>query len=257
MKNTFEKEIDEKAESIRTDLQDQMNHHVAVLRDSHVKELLEMEGKLASLQAEVAAFNAAADATDNTAKSASRQHQNSSAVLALEGALASSKPFLAELSAVRATAAADDDSLTLAIAESIPTAVSTSGAPTLAELRARFAVVRREVRKAALAPDQAPTIIGQLIGSTLAMIAPAPKGFVAGGGVEETMSRAAFYLDRGNLAAAVKEVEHVSGYPKVLTNDWNALASSRLVADQAAVALRTSALLRHAAYGSTGTSTSQ
>jgi mitofilin len=248
MKSAFEKELHERTEGIRTDLQEQMNNHVAVLQESHVKELLELEHKLAALHGEVVAFNAAADATDATARAAARQHQNSSAVLALEGALASSKPFAAELAAVRATAAADDDALTLAVVSSIPPTLPAQGAPTLPELRARFAVVRKEVRKAALAPENAPTMIGQLIGTALAMVAPAPKGLVSGSGAEETMSRVAFYLDRGNLPAAVKEVEGVKGYSKVLTNDWRDLAAARLAADQAAVTLRASAMLRHATF---------
>ena len=62
------------------------------------------------------------------------------------------------------------------------------------------------------------------------------------------MARASFHLDRGNLAEAVKELEHVQGYPKVLVNDWNDLASSRLIADQAVATLRSSAVLRHAAF---------
>ena len=62
------------------------------------------------------------------------------------------------------------------------------------------------------------------------------------------MARASFHLDRGHLAEAVKELEHIQGYPKVLVNDWNNLACSRLIADQAVATLRSSAVLRHAAF---------
>ena len=194
-----------------------MNHTLAVLRESHVKELLELQGllsvptilsllplivlahsalhyavhthlfthlfvilylqgQLSALQGEISAFHAAADAMENTTHASAKQHLNSAAILALEGALTSSRPFQTELAVARATAAKEDDALISAVVDSIPTHVPTTGAPTLPELRARFAVVRKEVRKAAFAPNQAPTMIGQLIGSTLAMVAPAPKG---------------------------------------------------------------------------------
>ena len=138
--------------------------------------MLSFPGQLSALQGEISAFHVAADAMENTTHAAAKQHLNSAAILALEGALTTSRPFQAELAAARATAAKEDDALINAIVDSIPANVPSTGAPTLPELRARFAVVRKEVRKAAFAPTQAPTMIGQLIGSTLAMVAPAPKG---------------------------------------------------------------------------------
>jgi len=188
------------------------------------------------------------DSNGLSATASGRQHKNSAALLALEGALATSKPFAAELAAVRATANKEDDALALAVVASLPPGVPAAGAPTVAELRARFAVVRKEARKAAYAPDQAPAIVGQVIGSALAAVAPAPKGYVAGGGVEEALARAAYQLDRGNLAAALRETEAVGGYARVLVNDWRAAATARLAADQAAATLRASAVLRHASF---------
>ena len=56
------------------------------------------------------------------------------------------------------------------------------------------------MRKAALAPESAPPLIGQLIGSLLAGITWSPKGYVRGDGVEEVLARAQYLLDRGDEA---------------------------------------------------------
>ena len=69
-----------------------------------------------------------------------------------------------------------------------------------------------------MAPGAAPALLGQLIGTALAQISMAPKGFVPGDGVEEVLARAQFYLDRGQLTDCLKELEQVQGYSKVTTN---------------------------------------
>ena len=248
LKEAFTRDLTNKAEAIRAEVQDDMAHHIAVIREQHVKELVAMQQQLTALHGELAAFAAVAESTDVASQSSVHQHKNSAALLALEGALTSSKPFSTELAAVRAAATKEADALALAVVATIPAGTPAAGVPTFQELRARFAVVRGEARKAAYAPDQAPTIMGQVIGSALAAVAPAPKGYVAGTGVDETLARAAFFLDRGNLSAAVKEVSGLQGYPRVLVNDWQTAAAARLVVDQAATTLRTSAVLRHGAY---------
>ena len=79
----------------------------------------------------------------------------------------------------------------------------------MSELQVRFQVMRDEVRKAALAPDNAPQLVGQIIGTLMASIASAPKGYVTGDGVEERLARAQFELERGRVRQAVKEIEGV------------------------------------------------
>ena len=115
-----------------------------------------MQQQLTALQGELAAFAAATETADGASRSSVHQHQSSAAVLALEGALASSKPFAAELAAVRAAAAKEGDALAVAVVDTIPAGAPAAGVPTFQELRARFAVVRGEARKAAYAPDQVP-----------------------------------------------------------------------------------------------------
>ena len=54
----------------------------------------------------------------------------------------------------------------------------------------------------------------------------APSGLVQGPGAEETLSRAAYYLERGRLADTLRELDSVEGYSQVLMQDWKALANA-------------------------------
>jgi hypothetical protein len=108
-----------------------------------------------------------------------------------------------------------------------------AGALTLPELRARFKVVRTEMRKAALAPPELPSVVGLFLGLALFNLSTAPEGYIPGKGVEEILSRATYMLDRGKLEDALAEVHSVQGYEKNLAKDWIALAEDRIIADNA------------------------
>jgi hypothetical protein len=88
----------------------------------------------------------------------------------------------------------------------------------------------------------------QLIGSVLAAISLAPSGLVQGPGAEETLSRAAYYLERGRLADTLRELDSVEGYSQVLMQDWKALAQERLIVDQSIRVLKANAVIRHKAF---------
>jgi MICOS complex subunit MIC60 len=144
----------------------------------------------------------------------------------------------------------ETDPLVVHLLQTLPTRVQTDqgGALSVPELQVRFEVMREEVRKAALAPEAAPKLVGQLVGSVLAAIAIAPKGFVAGQGTEEILSRAAYYVDRGKIQEALRELENVQGYSKVLMEDWVEFARERLVVDQVLRTLKADAILRHKSF---------
>ena len=61
-----------------------MNHHVAVLRESHVKELLEIQNKVESIQADVNSFHSIIDLNKTAIDNSIFLHEESAAVLALE-----------------------------------------------------------------------------------------------------------------------------------------------------------------------------
>ena len=82
----------------------------------------------------------------------------------------------------------------------------------------------------------------------LAAISMAPTGMVAGPGAEETLSRAAYYLERGRIADTIKELDGVQGYAQVLMQDWKSLAHERLVVDQSIRVLKANAVIRHKSF---------
>lgn len=141
----------------------------------------------------------------------------------------------------------------------MPVRALEEGVPTAEELRARFNAVKSEVRRAALVPANAPSVIGQAVGSILAALSWAPKGFVPGEGLEEILARASYFIDQGDLRNCLKELQLVEGVagssssssPNTASsqmNDWTALAEDRLAVEELVGALTTAAALRHIAY---------
>ncbi|CAM9373972.1 unnamed protein product, partial [Ectocarpus fasciculatus] len=170
-------------------------------------------------------------------------HEASAAILELEVAMGSSRPVRAEIASVKKYCSSD--SVVAHLVESIPEDISARGAPPMTELKARFSVAKEEARKAALAPSNAPKMIGQMIGSTLAALLWEVEGNVKGESEEAVLARASFFLDHGNLQPAVDELSNLRGYPKTLVHDWESCAHRRLVADQTISCLKAAAALEH------------
>lgn len=104
-----------------------MDHQVAVIRESHVKELLGIQEKIETVAAEVAAFNNVVDGQKAVTDKSALLHKQSAAILALEGALQTSRPFAKHLKAVQEVAAETEDALILAVLSAIPASLSAEG----------------------------------------------------------------------------------------------------------------------------------
>ncbi len=253
---TLQRELDVQARKIHTELQDQLNHQVAVLRKSHSDVLLSLHPKIECLQADLRKYDEAIDSSREAVNFTLQSHAVSSAVLGLEFML-SNTSILASRSNKTANIASklknlkelcQDDALVVNLLNALPQRVQSQGALTLPELQVRFQVMRDEVRKAALAPEAAPKMIGQLVGTFLASISAAPRGLVTGQGTEEILARAAYYLDRGKIKEALKELDSVQGYSKILMEDWKDHAKERLIVDQALRTLKADSIIRHKSY---------
>jgi hypothetical protein len=258
---TLTKELADQAQRIQTELQDQLNHHVAMLRKSHVDHLLEIQPKIENLQASIKQYESILSGLGASVESAFNSHTLSTAILTLESSLA--QPFFIYRKKFGSLAAAKqrlllnfeeikklsgNDELIVTVIDTLPRTVKEESAYTLAELQVRFQIMREEARKAALAPEQAPKLIGQIIGTILANISFTPTGFIAGPGAEETLARAAYYLDRGKLQEALHEVSSLNGYAKVIAKDWIQNAEHRLLVDQTIQVLKAESILRHRNY---------
>jgi hypothetical protein len=223
---------------------------VAVMRKSQVDELLALQPAVQQAAENVTAVSAAVQQVGAEMGKTVDVHALSAAVLSLELALSapgdSGAPVKGLFTAVRQASARD--AVVLALLDSLPPRVLSQGALPLSELQVRFAVMREEARKAALAPEGAPKIVGQLIGTVLATISWMPTGLISGPGAEESLARAAYYLERGRLRESLKELEGVKGYSQVLMGDWTQLARERLIVDQSVRALKANAVIKHKCF---------
>mmetsp|Transcript_26467 Transcript_26467/g.25341 ORF Transcript_26467/g.25341 Transcript_26467/m.25341 type:complete len:84 (+) Transcript_26467:50-301(+) len=77
----------------------------------------------------------------------------------------------------------------------------------------------------------------------------APRGYVKGESVDDVMARTAYLLDHNLIPEALKELDNVTGYPKVLISDWIDLAEARVTVDQSVKILRANSVIRLAAVG--------
>ena len=111
-------------------------------------------------------------------------------------------------------------------------------------------VLREELRKASLAPQNAPNaMVGQFIGSMLAAVTWAPSGYVRGQGLEEVLSRATHFVDKGLMRQALQELDGglKGGYTGVLMADWRQAVEERLAVDQSLKIIKAALMLRHKA----------
>jgi hypothetical protein len=231
---------------VQAELQDQLNHEVARLREAHVKVLVALQEKVEGTAGGLRALMAVSEHREERGLFSAASHLESSATLALEKSLEGAEPLRPAVEALRSACAGDP--LVTGLLNSLPEVALETGVASQHDLRARFEGVRTEVRKAALAPSNAPSLVGQAVGSVLASVSWAPSGFVPGTGVEEVLARAHFLLDHGDLRGCLKELHPVKGYSSTLMRDWVAQAEARLTLEMVTGALRANSALRHLTY---------
>ena len=104
-----------------------MNHHVAVLRESHVKELLDIQNKVESVQADVNSFHSIIDLNKTAVDKSIFLHKESAAILALESILKTSKPFSKNIIELKNIATDSKDDLLLTVIDTIPITLQSKG----------------------------------------------------------------------------------------------------------------------------------
>ena len=104
-----------------------MDHQVAVIRETHVKELLGIQEKIENVTAEVGAFNNVIDGQKASTDKSALLHRQSAAILALEGILHTSQPFANNLKAVKDLAVETEDALILTVISSFPAYLPAEG----------------------------------------------------------------------------------------------------------------------------------
>ena len=246
LRSQSEDQLRKQSIRIHEELQDQLHHEVAKLRESHVKALLELQERLEETGGLLRALSDAVEQKHQRIAFSAASHAQAAAILALENSLQKTTPIRETVDILRASCS--EDELSVALLQALPAVALDRGVPTTSDLRKRFEVVRGEVRKAALAPTSAPSLVGQAVGSLLASLSWAPSGFVPGEGIEERLARAHFMLEHDDLGGCLKELKGLRGFSTVLMKDWLDSAESRLCVERVVGAMRANAALQHAAY---------
>ena len=219
-------------------------------------------GENAQLRSDLGALKAQLDGLNQAVTARGEDAGGVAFVLAvgnLGSALSTARPFAAELNAVTELAA-KDPALSARVTElTAPVAARASaGVPTLVELRARFAATARAVVDAARQAE-APAVeqtetrawydtpldwlssAGDFVTSQVSV---RPVGDVAGDDAGARVARAEVRLSENALAAAVAELEGVTGAAATAAAGWLADAQARLAADQAVASLQAVAVTR-------------
>jgi len=146
------------------------------------------------------------------------------AVDAVRSALARSaasdaKPraFVREMAALKLVA--DGDAVVDAAIASINPAAYQRGIPSQPQLIDRFRRVASEVRKASLLPEDA-GVASHAASFILSRVLFKKHGQPTGTDVESILTRTETLLEEGNLDAAAREMNSLTGWAKVLSRDW-------------------------------------
>ena len=153
----------------------------------------------------------------------------------IDAALGQGKPYEAPLRSL--TALGDQDAaVRQAATELAPGAAS--GVPSLAALRQSFAPVADEIVQRERAPEGG-SLIDRATSNLMRLVTVRPVGAdVAGEDAAARVARAEADLDRGDLAAAVAEVEALKGPAAEAAAAWLGDAKARLQATAALASLR-------------------
>ncbi|KAH8925723.1 hypothetical protein BT69DRAFT_1307891 [Atractiella rhizophila] len=164
-------------------------------------------------------------------------------VAALEGGV--QRPFEQELqsdSDASTSSSRTEDLISLSVS-SIPSTVQTRGLTPFPDLVSRFThSLSPAIRRAALFPTDG-GLVSYLTSVTLSPLLFKKEGYTEGEDVSARLARAEWHLVRRDLASAVREVNGLQGWPKVLAHDWLNEARRHLEVKQALEVAQTEAEL--------------
>mmetsp|Transcript_26952 Transcript_26952/g.45508 ORF Transcript_26952/g.45508 Transcript_26952/m.45508 type:complete len:491 (+) Transcript_26952:926-2398(+) len=239
----FETNLQNEKDLIAKTLDEQHTLEVAMMKETHVKQMLETQQAVKATSSEISALTKIVESELGKVAVSASTHSLAAAVLMAEDALVKAAPAGKAIAALKKLSASEP--LVAAVVNTLPSSASKKGVPVLDDIKVRFIVVREEARKAALAPEGTNPILAQMIGNVLSFVSIKPSGNVQGDSVEAALSRIDYNLERNRLDEALKEVQSIRGYPRTLMSDWERMVHDRLVVDQAIRSLKTVSALRH------------
>lgn len=211
-------ELMEQAIALNRQFANSVHERVEQEREGRLAKLNELSNAVGELEQLTAEWNSVIDSNLRT------QHMLV-AVEAARNAVEKAdqpRPFVEELAALKEIAA-NDPVVNAAIASINPAAYQ-KGVPTPSQLIDRFRRVSAEVRKAALLPSDA-GVASHAASLVLSKVMFSKKngdgqGLPVGNDVESVLTRTEILLEEGNIDAAAREMNGLSGWAKVLARDW-------------------------------------
>jgi len=188
--------------------------------------------RLAKLEAALPELAAAIGKENNGAKSAAA----AIAFANLRAAVSDGRPYAAELDTISALVPSVGDLGVLP-------AYAEKGIPTVPDL-ARSFVVAKEGAQVATAPASSGSLVDTLMASAQSLVTiKRIDEPTTGQGPGAALARAKAALDKGDLAAAVKEVETLDGASREAFAAWLGQAHARLSADETLIQLESTLLV--------------
>lgn len=203
----------EQAIELKRQFTRQIKDQVEKERDSRLGRLEELSKSVSDLEKLATGWNEVIDSNLRT----QQLHVAVEAVRASLEDAAHPRPFIKELVALKEIAA-DDSVVNAAIASINPLAYQ-RGVSNSAELIDRFRRVAAEVRKASLLPEDA-GVASHASSFVLSKVLFKKQGLAAGDDVESILTRTQTFLEEGDLDAAAREMNGLSGWAKTLSRDW-------------------------------------
>jgi hypothetical protein len=187
--------------------------------------------RLAKLEAALPELAAAIGKENNGAKSAAA----AIAFANLRAAVSDGRPYAAELDTISALVPSVGDLGVLP-------AYAEKGIPTVPDL-ARSFVVAKEGAQVATAPASSGSLVDTLMASAQSLVTIKRIDEPTTGQGPGALARAKAALDKGDLAAAVKEVETLDGASREAFAAWLGQAHARLSADETLIQLESTLLV--------------
>ncbi|RMD44356.1 hypothetical protein DV735_g769, partial [Chaetothyriales sp. CBS 134920] len=220
---------------------DQIQTLVEAERDGRLSKLTDLSTNVDNLTQLTSNWNGVIDSNLATQKLQVAVDSVRAALEKSNQADARPTPFVREMAALKLTA--DGDPVVDAAIASINPSAYQKGIPSQAQLIDRFRRVATEVRKASLLPENA-GIASHAASLVLSKVLFKKQGQPQGTDVESVLTRTESLLEEGDLDAAAREINGLSGWAAVLSRDWLTDVRKVLEVNQALDVVETEARLQ-------------
>lgn len=215
----------EQAEQLHKEAQYHLNAQKKSIEDSYAEQVQERRTVLAELMAKAAAFQRIFSEQSEYERVSHKAQQMMLCALSMKHILERTEPFDRAWARLRQVAR-DDPLLTCAL-NAVPDRVVFEGVSTTEALQQRYQYVEKAAKVAAFVPPQS-SIWAQILAQVFGAMSLREHALVNGNDDHAKLSRAGYYLDKGNIASCVNELESLSTNPRDICSDWLDLAKSRL-----------------------------